>query len=80
MNRSTRAWRAWKRVAQRAAEVQAHVLFFLLYVVAVVPMGLLGVGRATRASKRRDSGDVPHWLTHEAASSAVDLESARRQS
>ena len=78
MNRSTRAWRAWKRIAQRAAEVQAHVLFFVLYVAAVVPMGLLGVGKATRA-RRRDPGDVPHWLPHD-ASSPGDLESARRQS
>ena len=78
MNRSARAWNAWKRVAQRAAEVQAHVLFFVLYVAAVVPMGLLGVGRATRA-KRHDPGDVPRWLPYD-ASSPVDLESARRQS
>ena len=71
------AWDRWKRFAQRAAEAQAHVLFFLLYFLAIVPMGLLRLGRANDESSRRPPGDGPRWRDRE--SSATDLTSARRQ-
>lgn len=34
-------WARWKRLAHRAAEIQAHVLLFLLYVLVVTPIGFL---------------------------------------
>src|SRR5262245_6639272 len=34
-------WARWKRLAHRAAEIQAHVLLVLLYVIVVIPMGLI---------------------------------------
>ena len=71
------AWARWKRFAQRAAEAQAHVLFFLLYFLAIVPMGLLRLGRANDELKQRPPGDGPRWRKRE--SSPADLTSARRQ-
>jgi len=67
-------WARWKAFAQRAAEVQANVLFFLLYYVAIVPMGLFGLG-GTTALKR--TSDAPVWTAHDRTPS--DLRSSRRQ-
>ena len=67
-------WARWKAFAQRAAEVQANVLFFLLYYIAIVPMGLLRLGGPS-ALKR--SGAPPAWTTHDRTPS--DLRSSRRQ-
>ena len=71
------AWSRWKRFAQRAAEAQAHVLFFLLYFLAIVPMGLLRLGSANEELRQRPPGDGPRWRSRE--SSTADLTSARRQ-
>jgi hypothetical protein len=71
------AWGHWTRFAQRAAEAQAHVLFFLLYFLAIVPMGLLRLGSANDELKQRPQGDGPRWRNRE--SSPADLRSARRQ-
>jgi len=60
------------RVAQKAAEVQAHVLFFLLYVLAIIPMGLLN--RSSRRALRRAA---PQWRHREPP--ATDLASSRHQ-
>jgi hypothetical protein len=67
-------WSRWKSFAQKAAEVQANVLFFLLYYVAIVPMGLLRLGRGQ--SIDRPDG-TPSWTRHE--SSTTNIDSARRQ-
>jgi hypothetical protein len=70
----TRLWAKWKVFAQRAAQVQAHVLFFLLYVLIVVPMGFLRRGadplgrRASRAPRWRERRDA-----------VTDLATVRRQ-
>jgi hypothetical protein len=42
------AWRRWRRLAHRAAEVQSHVLLFVLYILVVIPMGGLtrAIGKA----------------------------------
>ena len=71
------AWSRWKRFAQRAAEAQAHVLFFLLYFLAIVPMGLLRLGGANEELRQRAAGNVPRWRDRE--SSSAGLTSARRQ-
>jgi hypothetical protein len=68
-------WARWMRLAHRAAEIQAHVLFFLLYVLAMVPLGLLHpAGR--RALTHKTSGR-PAWRARE--SHPTDLAASRRQ-
>jgi hypothetical protein len=69
-------WRRWMRVAHRAAEIQAHVLFAVLYVLAIVPMGWLGLGRADDM-KRPPDGERPEWRKREPRD--VDLAASRRQ-
>jgi hypothetical protein len=64
----------WRTLAQRAADVQANVLFFLLYYVAIVPMALLRLGG--RAALKRPA-TPPAWTDHDR--SAADLTSAHRQ-
>jgi hypothetical protein len=34
-------WRRWRRFAHRAAEVQSHILLFLLYFVMLVPVAAI---------------------------------------
>ncbi len=68
-------WSRWKTVAQRAAEIQANVVFFLLYYIAIVPMGLLRLGGPS--TLKRSSRDAPSWNSHERTS--ADLTSSRRQ-
>jgi len=74
MTPRTSLWSRWKGFAQRAAEVQANVLFFLLYYLAIVPMGLLRLGGPS-ALKRSDAR--PAWTKHDQA--PADLNTARRQ-
>ena len=67
-------WSRWKSFAQKAAEVQANVLFFLLYYVAIVPMALMRLGGAGVLGR---APGTPSWRRHESTPSTVD--SARRQ-
>ena len=67
-------WSRWKAFAQRAAELQANVLFFLLYYIAIVPMGLLRLGGSSALT---GGGTPPAWTDHDR--SPVDLRSAHRQ-
>jgi hypothetical protein len=67
-------WARWKAIAQRAAEIQANVLFFLLYYAAIVPMGLLRLGGPSALGRSRG---IPAWTAHDRSS--VDLESSRKQ-
>jgi hypothetical protein len=65
-------WQRWKRLAHRAAEIQAIVILTAVYWVIVVPIGLLlkvGGGRSAAAGwkTRPPGGNVP-------------IEAARRQS
>jgi hypothetical protein len=76
MGDRTTLWTRWRRIAQRAAEAQAHVLFFLLYFLAIVPMGLLRLGGPSELT-RRSRGHTPRWRDHE--SPPADLGSSRRQ-
>jgi len=69
-------WARWKRVAQKAAEIQGHVLFFLLYFLALVPMGLLHPA-SRKALTGRVPGIAPGWRTREPDS--TDLAASRRQ-
>ena len=75
MGRAASVWARWKRFAHRAAEVQAHVLFFLLYFLAIVPMGL--VRRALTVRRKNDDGGGPRWRPHDR--SGTGLADARRQ-
>jgi len=63
-------------VARRAAEIQAHVLFFLLYFLALVPLGILQP--ASRRALTRRTAVKPTWRAREAPHQA-DLASSRRQ-
>jgi hypothetical protein len=64
-------WRRWRRFAHRAAEVQSHVLLFLLYFLMLVPAAAL----ARLGARPRDSG--PRWTAVPAQPD--DLTSARNQ-
>jgi hypothetical protein len=64
-------WQRWKKLAHRAAEVQAVVILTAVYWVIVAPIGLIlkaGGGRTT----------APGWKTRPAAG-GVPIEDARRQ-
>jgi hypothetical protein len=69
------AWARWMTIARRAAEIQAHVLFFLLYVLAIVPLGILNP--ASRRTLTRKPNTQPEWDARE--SHPVDLAASRRQ-
>lgn len=69
-------WMRWKRVAQKAAEMQGHVLFFLLYFLAIVPMGLINPASRKPLTRQRPGG-APAWHPREPHSS--DLSSSQRQ-
>lgn len=76
MNTTRRAWDRWKRFASAAARAQGNVLFFLLYFIAIVPMGLLRLGDSDEL-KRRRAGQPIAWRPHSQA--PADLDVARRQ-
>jgi hypothetical protein len=56
-----RIWSRWKDFAQRAAEVQAHVLFFLLYFVVLVPLASIS-SRDPGFRRRRGAVEMPPSL------------------
>ena len=69
---ANRIWQRWKRLAHRAAEIQAFVILTIVYWLLVAPIGaMMRLGRtppaATAWTTRPPSGPVP-------------LEDARRQS
>jgi hypothetical protein len=68
------AWNRWKRFAAAAARAQGNVLFFLLYFIAIVPMGLLRLGRSSDVNR---PGAAPQWREHRATPDTLDA--ARRQ-
>ena len=74
MGSHTSLWSRWRALAHRAAQVQANVVFFLLYYVAIVPMGLLRLGGPSALKRPRG---VPSWSRRN--TTATDLHSARRQ-
>jgi hypothetical protein len=76
MKRSSGLWARWKRLAHRAAEMQAAVLLTVLYALVVVPVGLLR-RRAARAVLR-ETGQ-PAWQARSADPAADRLQDARQQ-
>jgi hypothetical protein len=65
-------WQRWKRLAHRAAEIQAIVILTAVYWVIVTPIGLfLKIGRRRAAATG--------WKTRPSTAD-VSLEAARRQS
>jgi len=72
----TRIWSRWKRFAQRAGEVQANALFFLLYFIVLVPLAWASPRNPLfRRSGARRQG--PSWRPR--AATKTDLPSVRRQ-
>ena len=65
-------WQRWKRLAHRAAEIQAFVILTVVYWIIVTPIGL--VQKAT-GGRTRDTG----WTTRP-PTGAVSIDEARKQS
>jgi hypothetical protein len=65
-----RLWQRWKRLAHRAAEIQALVVLTVLYWLVVAPIGAL-----QKLGRRRDN--APAWTTR--SQDAVTIDDARRQ-
>jgi hypothetical protein len=65
-------WARWKRLAHRAAEIQAYILLSVLYVVLVIPIGL--VRRALVKSTVTDG-----WQKRPFNPNADRLQEARQQ-
>lgn len=64
-------WQRWRRFSHRAAAVQSHVVLFILYGVAVVPLATItGLNRQRRRP-------APAWNPLPAEPASV--ESARNQ-
>jgi hypothetical protein len=67
-------WARWKRVAHRAAEIQSHLVLGVLYVLLVIPVGLV----RRRAAREFASGAASvAWRPRAAVPET--LEDARRQ-
>jgi len=69
---ANRIWQRWKRLAHRAAEIQAFVILTIVYWLIVAPIGaMMRFGRTPPA--------VTAWTTRP-PSGPVALEDARKQS
>jgi hypothetical protein len=67
-------WARWKRLAHRAAEIQSHLVLAVLYVLLVIPVGLV----RRRAAREFVSGaESVGWRPRPAVPES--LEDARRQ-
>jgi hypothetical protein len=76
MNTAARTvWARWRALAHRAAEVQSHVLMWLLYWIAFVPIALIQRRTSDPLDLRRS--DAPVWREREPLD--ADLPRARRQ-
>jgi hypothetical protein len=73
-----RGWRAWKRIARRAGNLQARGIFNLAFFLLIAPIAL-----ATRILNRRGDSAIRHrsggWQPHPAAEDDP-MASSRRQS
>jgi hypothetical protein len=65
-------WQRWKRLAHRAAEIQAIVILTALYWIVVTPIGLV-----RKAGGRRPE---PHGWKTRPPGGTVSIDEARRQS
>ena len=70
---ANRIWQRWKRLAHRAAEIQAIVILTIVYWLIVAPIGTV------LRLRRADSAADPAWTTRP-PSGPVPVEDARRQS
>jgi hypothetical protein len=65
-------WQRWKRLAHRAAEIQAFIVLTIVYWLIVAPIGaVMKIGRPSAAATA--------WKT-KPPTGAVSVEEARRQS
>ncbi len=65
-------WQRWRRFSHRAAAVQSHVVLFILYGVAVIPVA------AVTGLNRQRRGAAPAW--NPLPTEPATVESARHQS
>jgi hypothetical protein len=68
----TTLWQRWKRLAHRAAEIQAFIVLTILYWLVVAPIGALQKLGGTAASDAT-------WKTR-SPRGTVTMDEARRQS
>lgn len=68
-------WEAWKRFSRRLADFQGRVLLTVLYLVLVVPVGL--ILRLVADPLRRRRPQTSNWTPRVPAPATVD--EARRQ-
>ena len=68
-------WEAWKRFSRRLADFQGRVLLTVLYLVLVVPVGL--ILRLVADPLRRRRPQTSNWTPRVPAPTTVD--EARRQ-
>lgn len=71
----SKAWGGWKRFARRLADFQGRVLLTLLYVVLVMPAGL--ILRLVADPLRRHQPQTSNWTPRLPAPATLD--EARRQ-
>ncbi len=71
----SRLWGAWRRFAHRLADFQGRVLLTLLYVVLIVPGGL--VWRLVADPLRRRRPRTSNWTSRHPVPATMD--EARRQ-
>ena len=70
---ANKIWQRWKRLAHRAAEIQAFVVLTIVYWLLVAPIGaLMRIGRARPASGAA-------WTTRP-PTGPVPIDAARQQS
>jgi hypothetical protein len=62
------AWRAWRRVARKAGDLQLRVILFVIYYLSVVPLALL----ARRTLKQTVGASGAAWVPVEAHDDAID--------
>jgi len=76
-SRSAALWARWKRLAHRAAEIQAYVLLTVLYFVVVVPIGMM---RRSASQALLGGSGQPSWHRRTPDDAPTDpLQEARRQ-
>jgi hypothetical protein len=68
-------WEVWKRFARRLADFQGRVLLTFLYIVLIVPVGL--VLRLVADPLRRRQPQTSNWTPRPPAPATLD--EARRQ-
>jgi hypothetical protein len=67
-SRARGAWRAWRRVARAAGDLQLRVILFGIYYLSVVPLAVL----ARRSLNTAVNGSGRGWVAVDAHEDAVE--------